>query len=248
MRPADLQACFAGYTALRAELSAWLAQSVRSDGPGLNGGGEDEANYALAWFAHYLVTREPAIAERFRELLAALAGWVDASCFHGYEPETEAHHGTEPFILFLPRYLDLFPRDRTAVRLLLDAAEHVGNWCADVPAWFDDRRGCFRSFHIGSRVVGDDPRFAVELADAPAGLLSLVSDDAVRFYNGAGDAIACRWRPDRWYHDGRFEPCSDCLETPSETAGSPSTLGLPTAFSACRRSCSPVGTGTSATR
>ena len=161
----DLQACFTGYSALRAELSAWLAQSVRSDGPGPNGGGEDEANYALAWFGHYLVTREPATADRFRELLAALAAWVETSCFHGYEPEAEAHHGTEPFILFLPRYLALFPQDRTAVRLLLDAAEHVGNWCADVPAWFDHRRGCFRSFHIGSRVVGDDPDFAFELAE-----------------------------------------------------------------------------------
>ena len=164
-RSADLQACFAGYSALRAELSDWLAQSLRCDGPGPNGGGEDEANYALAWFPHYLVTREPAITERFRDLLAALAAWVDTSCFHGYEPEAEAHHGTEPFILFLPRYLALFPQDRTAVRLLLDAAEHVGNWCAGVPDWFDYRRGCFRSFHIGSRVVGDDPRFAFELAE-----------------------------------------------------------------------------------
>ena len=164
-RPSELQACFTGYSALRTELSDWLAQSLRCDDPGPNGGGEDEANYALAWFPHYLVTREPAITERFRDLLAALAAWVEARCFHGYEPEAEAHHGTEPFILFLPRYLALFPQDRTAVRLLLDAAEHVGNWCAGVPDWFDYRRGCFRSFHIGSRVVGDDPRFAFELAE-----------------------------------------------------------------------------------
>ena len=129
----DLQACFAGYSALRAELSSWLTQNVRTDGPGPNGGGEDEANYALAWFGHYLVTREPAIADRFREL-AALAAWVETRCFHGYEPEAEAHHGTELFILFLPPYLPLFPQDRTALRPLLDAAEHVGNWCANVPA------------------------------------------------------------------------------------------------------------------
>ena len=160
-----LQACGAGYAALRAELSRWLAQSVRSDGPGPNGGGEDEANYALAWFPQYLVTGEPAIAEQFRTLLAALAEWVAEQCHHGYEPEAEAHHGTEPFILFLPRYLALFPRDRTAVRLLLDAAEHVGNWCPEVPDWFDYRRGCFRSFHIGSRVIGSDSRFAFELAE-----------------------------------------------------------------------------------
>ena len=187
-RSADLQACFAGYSALRAELSDWLAQSVRCDGPGPNGGGEDEANYALAWFPHYLVTREPAIAERFRDLLAALAAWVDTRCFHGYEPEAEAHHGTEPFILFLPRYLALFPRDPTAVRLLLDAAEHVGNWCTDVPDWFDYRRGCFRSFHIGSRVVGDDPRFAFELAEHVR-FLHL----ALAAYRVSGDARYLEW-------------------------------------------------------
>ena len=42
----------------------------------------------------------------------------------------------------------------------------------------------------------------IELGDAPAGLLSLVSDDAVRFYNGSADAIACRWRQTgigRWH-------------------------------------------------
>ena len=160
-----LHSCYSGYAALRAELSQWLAQSVRYDGPGPNGGGEDEANYALAWFPHYLVTDEQAIADRFRDLLAALADWVATQCHHGYEPEAEAHHGTEPFILFLPRYLALFPDDRIARRLLLDAAEHVGNWCAEVPDWFDYERGCFHSFAIGSRVVGGDPRFAFELAE-----------------------------------------------------------------------------------
>ena len=160
-----LHACFAAYAALRSELSRWLEQSARCDGPGPNGGGEDEANYALAWFPHYLVTGDPAISEWFRSLLAALAGWVAEQCHHGYQPEAEAHHGTEPFILFLPRYLALFPQDRTAERLLLDAAEHVGNWCAEVPDWFDYGRGCFRSFAIGSRVVGGDPHLAFELAE-----------------------------------------------------------------------------------
>ena len=160
-----LPECYAGYLALRTELSRWLAQSVRNDGPGPNGGGEDESNYALAWFPHYLVTGEPAIADRFRTLLAALADWVAAECHHGYEPEAEAHHGPEPFILFLPRYLGLFPEDRTATHLLLDAAEHVGNWSGAVPDWFDYQRGCFHSFHVGSRVVGDDPDSAYELAE-----------------------------------------------------------------------------------
>ena len=160
-----LHACYTAYAALRAELSRWLAQSMRCDGPGPNGGGEDEANYALAWFPHYLVTADPPSRGGFAACSPPLPGGSREQCHHGYEPEAEAHHGTEPFILFLPRYLALFPDDRTARRLLLDAAEHVGNWCAEVPDWFDYERGCFRSFAIGSRVVGDDPGLAFELAE-----------------------------------------------------------------------------------
>ena len=47
-------------------------------------------------------------------------------CFHGYEPKAEAHHGPEPFLLFLPRYIGLVPEDTEAVNLLTDAAEHIG--------------------------------------------------------------------------------------------------------------------------
>jgi hypothetical protein len=87
---------------------------MRMDGPGKNMGGEDEANYALAWFAHFLVHLEKAMVRRFGGLLQDLAAWVKKECVQGYEPVAEAHHGTEPFLLFLPHYLGLFPNDPTA--------------------------------------------------------------------------------------------------------------------------------------
>ncbi|MEO2003362.1 MAG: hypothetical protein ABGY41_04640, partial [Candidatus Poribacteria bacterium] len=135
--------CYAEFAGLRAEMSRWLAQSRRMDGPGPNGGGEDEANYSLAWFPHYLVTGEAATADLFRSLLEALGGWVERECHSGYEPEAEAHHGTEPFLLFLPRYLGLFPEDDGARTLLSDAARHVGNWGDDTPDWYDYDRDSF---------------------------------------------------------------------------------------------------------
>ncbi|MDA0710586.1 MAG: hypothetical protein O3B73_10310, partial [bacterium] len=153
------------YRLLRKEMEAWLEQSRRMDPPGRHGGGEDEANYALAWFPHYLVTGSRGVKSHFEYLREMLAGWVARDCLHGYEPEAEAHHGTEPFLLFLPRYLGLFADDKEAAALLDDAAEHIGNWVADIPAWYDWDRDRFNGYYIGTRTVGGDDAYDVELAE-----------------------------------------------------------------------------------
>ncbi len=160
-----LKECHKYCKMLRDEMDNWLKQSMRMDGPGPNGGGEDEANYALAWFPHYLVTGDPKVKKHFRNLLDCLAGWVERECLHGYEPEAEAHHGTEPFLLFLPRYIGLFPDDEKAKSLLEDAAHHIGNWVKDIPEWYDYDRDRFYSYHLGTRTVIREPRFEYELAE-----------------------------------------------------------------------------------
>ena len=136
--------CYIYYRQLREELDRWLSQSVLMDIPGPNKGGEDEANYSLTWFPHYLVTASEAVSARFRSLLFDLENWVKTDCFHGYEPEAEAHHGTEPFLLFLPLYLGLFPKDETAKAILEDAAHHIGNWVKEIPAWYDYEKDCIK--------------------------------------------------------------------------------------------------------
>ncbi|MBT6145704.1 MAG: hypothetical protein HOH74_09755 [Gemmatimonadetes bacterium] len=150
---------------LQQDVGRWLTQSSLKDGPQRNQGGEDEANYALTWFPHFLITGDGAVLARCRSLLADLAGWVAADCLHGYEPEAEAHHGTEPFLLFLPRYLGLVPDDHVARSLLEDAAHHVGNWVPEIPPWYDYERDVFRGYSIGSRVVDDAPQYQVELTE-----------------------------------------------------------------------------------
>ena len=161
----NLKECHKYYRMLRDEMDRWLAQSMRMDGPGPNGGGEDEANYALAWFPHYLVTGNPKVMKHFEHLLDYLAGWVERECLHGYEPEAEAHHGTEPFLLFLPRYIGLAPDDKKATFMLEDAAHHIGNWVEGFPEWYDYSRDCFYSFHLGTRTVIREPRYEYELAE-----------------------------------------------------------------------------------
>jgi hypothetical protein len=160
-----MDAIFKYYQVLRKEMDAWLDQSRRMDPPSKHGGGEDEANYALAWFPHYLVTGSVGVKEHCVYLRDMLAGWVARDCMHGYEPEAEAHHGTEPFLLFLPRHLGLFPDDEKAANMLDDAAEHIGNWVADVPAWYDWDRDRFYGYYIGTRTVGGDDAYDVELAE-----------------------------------------------------------------------------------
>ena len=135
------------------------------DPPSRHGGGEDEANYSLTWFPHYLITGSETAKAHFEYLRDLLGGWVERECMHGYEPEAEAHHGTEPFLLFLPRHLGLFPEDEKARRLLEDAAHHIGNWVPEIPAWYDWERDRFCGFRIATRTVEQDPETVVELAE-----------------------------------------------------------------------------------
>ena len=157
--------CYTEYTTLRKEMGRWLKQSMLLDPPGPNDGGEDEANYALAWFPHYLITGDTTVLEHFDMLKTALHGWVKRDCLHGYEPKAEAHHGPEPFLLFLPRYIGLVPEDTEAVNLLTDAAEHIGNWVPEIPPWYDYDRDTFIGYNIGSREVTNDEKNAYEMAE-----------------------------------------------------------------------------------
>lgn len=160
-----IHACYGAYSTLRNEMGRWLKQSMLLDPPGPNDGGEDEANYALAWFPHYLITGDATVLQHFDALKAALLGWVKRDCVHGYEPKAEAHHGPEPFLLFLPRYIGLKPEDSEAIGLLTDAAEHIGNWVPEIPPWYDYARNTFIGYNIGSRFVENDEHNAYELAE-----------------------------------------------------------------------------------
>ena len=161
----EFKECFKAYNTLRTKMGRWLKQSMLLDPPGPNNGGEDEANYALAWFPHYLITGDSTVLQHFDMLKEALSGWVERDCMHGYEPKAEAHHGPEPFLLFLPRYIGLKPDDNKAISLLTDAAEHIGNWVSEIPAWYDYDRDTFIGYNIGTEFVENDEKNAYELAE-----------------------------------------------------------------------------------
>jgi len=62
----------------------------------------------------------------------------------------EAHHGTEHFELFLGLLARLRPDDAETRAQVEDAVEHVGNWSGDVPPWYDEGSGLFRSLYFGT--------------------------------------------------------------------------------------------------
>ncbi len=161
----EIKECYQAYSTLKSEMGRWLKQSMLLDPPGPNQGGEDEANYALAWFPHYLITGDTTVLKHFDTLKTALLGWVERDCVHGYEPKAEAHHGTEPFLLFLPRYIGLKPDDTEATSILTDAAEHIGNWVPEIPPWYDYARDTFIGYNIGTRFVENSEKDAYELAE-----------------------------------------------------------------------------------
>lgn len=175
---------------LRGELAGWLEQSALLDPLGPHGGGEDEINYALAWLPYYQITADPAARNHFRRLLSALASWVGNQCFDGYPPFADAHHGPEPFVLFLPRFLGLQPGDETA-RAILEAAARPLVEPPHSERWYEPRRGVFRSYWLGTREVSDDPCWAYETADH----LRFVHL-ALAAWRTSGDAALLDWATD----------------------------------------------------
>lgn len=84
---------------------------------------------------------------------------------HGYWTMQEAHHGTEHFELFLGMMGRLDPDDAATQVQLLDAAEHIVNGVPDVPPWFDDTTGLFRSMYLGTGGVRTEPGMELNLPD-----------------------------------------------------------------------------------
>lgn len=150
--------------ALRRELAAWLKQTRRLDPPGPHGGGEDEANYALAWFPYFLAWQDCDALEWFGELLEQLGDWVERECVDGYEPIAEAHHGPEPFLLFLPRCAAL-TTDPAPAAMLDAAAQHILGRRSKVPALYNPEQRRFRSWQLGTRQVLADETWSFESAE-----------------------------------------------------------------------------------
>ena len=125
----------------------------------------DNANFAISIFQENLINPNIQIKNFLSDLGKELFSWADQSLHNGYEKMTDAHHGTELFIGFLPRYINIYPKDKKSKSLILGAAEYIGNWKEDKTKWYDYNNETFKSWLLGS--LGYDKRklYAYETAD-----------------------------------------------------------------------------------
>lgn len=83
--------------------------------------------------------------------------------YHGYWRLHEAGQGVEHFLFFLGGLWELDREEPITIEMVVDAAEHLGNWSEDVPAWFDWDSGLFRSVYLGSNGPQQEEDFPFNL-------------------------------------------------------------------------------------
>ena len=127
------------------ELNKFSIEGVPSEIKNLKYTG-DNANLAVSIFQENLINPNIHIKNFLSDLGEKVFKWADQNLHNGYEKMADVHHGTELFIGFLPRYIDLFPKDKRAKSLILEAAEYIGNWKEGGPHWFDYKNETFNYF------------------------------------------------------------------------------------------------------
>ena len=182
-------------------------------------GGEDEANFTLSWLALEQLQPDPERRAFLDACFRDLQRWVREECYKGYQPIQEAHHGTEPFLLFLPRYAQLpgAPREEIA-ELVCGAADYILGRVPGQPQWFDEQHQRFVSLDLGSKRAEPRDIWQIETADH----LRFIHI-ALTAYEVRGDQAYADWAcayaekraqlinqwpsnedlPWAWWHDGR---------------------------------------------
>lgn len=154
----------ASFQHLRGEMDRWIAHGVERQRPVPFSGGHDEGSFLASWLCHYQLTRDPTILKFARQLRDQFAAWAADHLLHGFYPQGEVHHQTELHNCFLLRLWHVAPDERTA-GLILDAAEHIGNWVPGVPPWFDWDTNQFLGYHIGTACPQDPETMPFEVPD-----------------------------------------------------------------------------------
>ncbi|RME51501.1 MAG: hypothetical protein D6790_19885, partial [Caldilineae bacterium] len=150
-----------------ADLHAWITDCMARYGDAPATDVHDQGTYITGWEPYLRATGDREVLafitrtrDRIRDHFVTTDQWR-----HGYWRMQEAHHGTEHFELFLGMLSRVAPSDSETRRQLFDAAEHMGNWSAEAPPWFDWERRRFRSLFFGTDGVRLEPGMDVNTPD-----------------------------------------------------------------------------------
>ena len=125
----------------------------------------DNANYCVSLFQDNLIDPNENIKLFLSHVGQSLINWSDKKLHNGYFKMEDVHHGSELFIGFLPRYIDLFPEDQKAKKLLINVSEYIGNWRSGSEDWFDYEKNNFKSWYFGTNGVHQSVLFKYNTAD-----------------------------------------------------------------------------------
>lgn len=159
-RPEWAEAFFSARNRIR----RWIQTSTKQQSLIPYRGGHDEGSFTGSWFGFHQLFGMPEVLDFARFLRDGFAEWSREQMLHGFYREGEAHHQTEIFTFFLCRLWRVAPEDETAA-LILDAAEHIGNWVEGIPAWYDHSEHRFLSWRIGAERTGGPRSRGYEVPD-----------------------------------------------------------------------------------
>ena len=150
-----------------ADVRAWVVDCIERYADATPTNVHDQGTFTTAWEPYIRLTGdEEALlfmqqsGRKIRDHFTDTDQWR-----HGYWRLQEAHHGTEHFELFHGSLLRLAPDDAASNAILLDAAEHFGNWNPDVAPWFDWDGGLFYSSFFGTDGLRQEPGMELNIPD-----------------------------------------------------------------------------------
>tara|TARA_B100000963_G_scaffold144202_1_gene125625 strand:+ start:3551 stop:5086 length:1536 start_codon:yes stop_codon:yes gene_type:complete len=125
----------------------------------------DNANYCISLFHDYLIDPNETNKNFLFYMGKKLINWAEKNLHKGYFKMEDVHHGSELFLGFLPRYIDLFPENLKAKELILNVSKLIGNWDKETEDWYNYSLKNFNSWYFGSDGISNKDHYKFNTAD-----------------------------------------------------------------------------------
>jgi hypothetical protein len=178
---------------LRREIRNWIKAAMRRRIGIPWQGGHDEGDYTCSWADYYLLSGDQSVKRFLLGLRDSYIAWSSQNEYHGFRADARDYitHTFENKGRFITSLCKMDPDDLINTALIEDAAHHIGNWVAGVPAWYDWERHMFVSHWLGTKEVRDYPPYDFEhVRHARVGVMAITA------YNSSGNPRYLQWCED----------------------------------------------------